>query len=99
MADVALAEEPLKIAVGRSLDAVAPQRWFLVPISHAVILVALFAMLLVDLGSGAGAVGTRRQGIGPDMIFCRNVIQPGGNGRASQQGSAQEQADQDKVVW
>jgi hypothetical protein len=57
MAQVALAQKPLDVAVARRADPIAAQRWAFVAIAHRIGLVALLAVLAVDKRSGRNRIG------------------------------------------
>ena len=74
MTQIALAEEPLEIAVARGPDVLASQRGPLVSVTLGVRHVTLLAMIAVEKGSGRDRVRPVGQRIGPGVVSRRDAI-------------------------
>jgi hypothetical protein len=74
MTQIALAEEPLEIAVARGPDVLASQRGPLVSVTLGVRHVTLLAMIAVEEGAGWDGVGPVGQRIGLDVVSGRDAI-------------------------
>jgi len=73
MVQVALAEEPLEVAVAERANSFAAQRGTLVAVAPRVGLMALLAMAAIDERSGGDGFGLAAEWVGAGMIFGRNV--------------------------
>ena len=74
MTQIALAQEPLKVAIGSRLDPIAAKSRLFAPISHGVPAMALSAVLLVRQFSGRDALRPTGQWVAPRMILGRDVV-------------------------
>lgn len=88
---VALAEEPLEVAVGRRFDVVAAQGRPFAAVAHGIGAVALLAVLSIDEGAGSGALRAVGEGVDADVLFGRNAL-PTRAGRGTEHhGGAHDQ--------
>lgn len=89
MAEIALAQEPLEVAVGGRTDALTPERRLLAAIAHRVRLVALPAMVAVEQSAGRNGFGPAGERIGARVIPGGNVP-PGRSGTGGERDSGQQ---------
>jgi len=74
MAQVALAQKPLEVAVADIANSLAVKRGPFVAVALRVGLVALLAVFTKYKRAGGNCFGLASQGIGPNMIFCGNAL-------------------------
>lgn len=86
MAEVALAKEPLEVAVGGGLDPFGAQRWLFMAVAGRVGFVALLAVLLVDQSTGGDGFGPGGEGVGAGVVLCGNAVPMRGSCGAEEQG-------------
>lgn len=77
MPEIALAEEPLNVAIGYGANPCAAQRWALVPVALRIGLVALLAMVAVDKRAGRNRLRIAGQRVGAGVIPDGNMLPSG----------------------
>lgn len=74
MAEIALAQEPLEVAIGGRLHAGAAQGRFLAAVTHGVGFVAVLAMLAVDQSTRRNRIGMGGERIDTIVVLCGHVF-------------------------
>ncbi len=87
MGQVALAQEPLQVAIRYRAQAVTAQRRMLAAVTARIGLVALRAVVAEETRTGSDSAGIARKRIGPRVVLGRNTIPVGTRGRQRQRAA------------